>query len=58
MVYTENVTKFSVIEITDFCHAHNIPLIISQVVGLAGRLFCDFGEKFTVVDQDGENVTD
>ncbi|XP_030632381.1 ubiquitin-like modifier-activating enzyme 1 [Chanos chanos] len=37
-----------------FCHSNNIKLIVADTRGLCGQLFCDFGEKFEVRDQDGE----
>lgn len=30
--------------------------ILANTFGLMGSVFCDFGENFTIVDQDGENV--
>ncbi|KAM4740826.1 ubiquitin-like modifier-activating enzyme 1 isoform 2-T2 [Anableps anableps] len=38
----------------DFCHKHEIKLIVTDTKGLCGQLFCDFGEKFEVLDRDGE----
>ncbi|XP_049268863.1 ubiquitin-like modifier-activating enzyme 1 [Rhipicephalus sanguineus] len=37
-----------------FTHENNIPLIIADTKGVAGQIFCDFGEKFRVLDGDGE----
>ncbi|CAN0902154.1 Ubiquitin-activating enzyme E1 2 [Linum grandiflorum] len=44
------------IEFDDFCHNHkpSIAFIKSEVRGLFGSVFCDFGPEFTVVDVDGE----
>ncbi|XP_048344495.1 ubiquitin-like modifier-activating enzyme 7 [Sphaerodactylus townsendi] len=36
--------------ISDYCHANNICFVIADTKGLAGQLFCDFGEHFVVYD--------
>ncbi|NXA00736.1 UBA7 enzyme, partial [Nesospiza acunhae] len=36
--------------IGDFCHAQDICFIVADTKGLAGQLFCDFGERFVVDD--------
>ncbi|CAL1609434.1 unnamed protein product [Knipowitschia caucasica] len=38
----------------DVCHSHGIKFIVADTKGLCGQLFCDFGEVFEVLDQDGE----
>lgn len=45
------------IEFDDFCHNHQPPIafIKSEVRGLFGSVFCDFGPEFTVLDVDGED---
>ena len=43
-------------EVADFCHDAGIAVIISDVFGVFGNIFCDFGESFTVSDVDGEPV--
>ncbi|KAL6534408.1 E1 ubiquitin-activating protein [Orobanche hederae] len=45
------------IEFDDYCHQHQPPIafIKSEVRGLFGSVFCDFGPEFTVVDVDGED---
>uniref|UniRef100_A0A672I4K8 E1 ubiquitin-activating enzyme n=1 Tax=Salarias fasciatus TaxID=181472 RepID=A0A672I4K8_SALFA len=59
------ILQFEVVVLTDsslddqkqfgeLCHSHGIKLIIADTKGLCGQLFCDFGEKFEVLDQDGE----
>ncbi|KAL3624006.1 E1 ubiquitin-activating protein [Castilleja foliolosa] len=44
------------IELNEYCHNHQPPIafIKSEVRGLFGSAFCDFGPKFTVIDVDGE----
>ncbi|CAF4884241.1 unnamed protein product [Rotaria sp. Silwood1] len=39
----------------NYCHEHGIKLIIANTKGLFGQIFCDFGEKFEVLDTNGEN---
>ncbi|KAL3617469.1 E1 ubiquitin-activating protein [Castilleja foliolosa] len=45
------------IEFDDYCHQHQPPIafIKSEVRGLFGSVFCDFGPAFTVADVDGED---
>ncbi|KAL3654890.1 E1 ubiquitin-activating protein [Castilleja foliolosa] len=45
------------IEFDDYCHQHQPPIafIKSEVRGLFGSVFCDFGPAFTVFDVDGED---
>ncbi|KAM6300936.1 LOW QUALITY PROTEIN: ubiquitin-like modifier-activating enzyme 7 [Aegotheles albertisi] len=38
------------LRVGDFCHAKSICFIVADAKGLAGQLFCDFGEHFTVDD--------
>ncbi|XP_041998124.1 ubiquitin-activating enzyme E1 1-like isoform X1 [Salvia splendens] len=47
----DNATEFN-----DYCHNHQPPIafIKTEVRGLFGSAFCDFGPAFTVVDVDGE----
>lgn len=44
-------------EFDDFCHNHQPPIsfIKSEVRGLFGSVFCDFGPEFTVYDVYGED---
>ncbi|CAI9107040.1 OLC1v1006312C2 [Oldenlandia corymbosa var. corymbosa] len=44
------------IAFNDFCHNHQPPIafIKTEVRGLFGNIFCDFGPEFTVLDVDGE----
>ncbi|TGZ48233.1 hypothetical protein CRM22_010986 [Opisthorchis felineus] len=37
-----------------FCRKHSIRFIYTNVYGVLGNLFCDFGPQFNVVDPDGE----
>lgn len=40
--------------IGDYCHSKGIYVVVADTFGLFGSIFCDFGEKFTVVDPTGE----
>ena len=42
------------IEFGKFCHQNNIKFIVAETRGIFGQIFCDFGDKFEVVDVDGE----
>ncbi|CAL9201002.1 ubiquitin-activating enzyme E1 2-like isoform X1 [Musa acuminata AAA Group] len=44
-------------EYDDYCHNHQPPIcfIKSEIRGLFGSVFCDFGPEFTVFDVDGED---
>ncbi|KAF8570046.1 hypothetical protein P879_02455 [Paragonimus westermani] len=37
-----------------FCRQHNIRFIYTDVYGVLGNLFCDFGPDFLITDPDGE----
>lgn len=39
--------------IAKLAHENNIALIIAETRGVFAKVFCDFGENFTVYDQDG-----
>ncbi|KAM3372313.1 hypothetical protein ACQJBY_019288 [Aegilops geniculata] len=65
---TEHLSRFQAVvftdigldkayEFDDYCHNHQPPIsfIKSEVCGLFGSVFCDFGPKFTVLDVDGED---
>lgn len=41
----------------EFCHKNGIKFIIAETKGLFGKIFCDFGDSFEVVDVDGKNAT-
>lgn len=55
VVFTDIDLK-TAIEYDDYCHNHQPPIafIKTEVRGLFGNIFCDFGPEFTVVDVDGE----
>lgn len=37
-----------------YCRKLQIPLVSTETVGVYGRIFCDFGPDFVVLDPDGE----
>ncbi|KAK7289864.1 hypothetical protein RIF29_03859 [Crotalaria pallida] len=55
VVFTD-ISLEKAIEFNDYCHNHQPPIafIKTEVRGLFGNVFCDFGPEFTVVDVDGE----
>ncbi|KAK1412745.1 hypothetical protein QVD17_34235 [Tagetes erecta] len=55
VVFT-NADLQTAIEFDDYCHNHQPPIafIKTEVRGLFGNIFCDFGPEFTVTDVDGE----
>ncbi|KAI3760388.1 hypothetical protein L1987_50783 [Smallanthus sonchifolius] len=55
VVFT-NIDLKTAIEFDDYCHNHQPPIafIKTEVRGLFGNIFCDFGPEFTVTDVDGE----
>ncbi|KDP22845.1 hypothetical protein JCGZ_00432 [Jatropha curcas] len=56
VVFTD-ISLDKAIEFDDYCHYHQPPIafIKSEVRGLFGSIFCDFGPEFTVLDVDGED---
>ena len=40
--------------INSFCRKHNIKFISAMIAGPYSQLFCDFGEKFEILDKNGE----
>ena len=43
------------ITISDFCHKNGIFIVITDIFGLFGSIFTDFGKEFAVADPTGEN---
>ncbi|ORZ23635.1 ubiquitin-activating emzyme E1 [Absidia repens] len=42
------------LQLSDICHANNIHFMSTEVRGLFGRIFNDFGKQFEVLDATGE----
>eukprot|EP00262_Sarcandra_glabra_P002275 TRINITY_DN1254_c0_g1_i2.p1 TRINITY_DN1254_c0_g1~~TRINITY_DN1254_c0_g1_i2.p1 ORF type:complete len:1125 (+),score=211.89 TRINITY_DN1254_c0_g1_i2:118-3492(+) len=55
VVFTD-ISLEKAVEFDEYCHNHQPPIsfIKSEVRGLFGSVFCDFGPRFTVIDADGE----
>ena len=47
------ILKYFSLELSDVCRKNKTSVIVADSAGLAGRVFCDFGEEFTVFDKDG-----
>ncbi|KAH6837541.1 ubiquitin activating enzyme 2 [Perilla frutescens var. hirtella] len=56
-VVFNDISLEKAIEFDDYCHQHQPPIafIKSEVRGLFGSVFCDFGPEFTVSDVDGND---
>ncbi|XP_059462488.1 ubiquitin-activating enzyme E1 2-like isoform X2 [Corylus avellana] len=56
VVFTD-ISLEKAIEFDNYCHNHQPPIsfVKSEVRGLFGSVFCDFGPKFTVFDVDGKD---
>jgi ubiquitin-activating enzyme E1 len=55
VVFTD-ISLEKAVEFDSYCHNHQPPIafIKSEIRGLFGSVFCDFGPEFTVLDVDGE----
>ncbi|XVE58985.1 hypothetical protein DITRI_Ditri05aG0007700 [Diplodiscus trichospermus] len=55
VVFTD-ISLEKALEFNDYCHNHQPPIsfIKTEIRGLFGSIFCDFGPQFTVFDVDGE----
>ena len=42
--------------VNEFCHKRNIKFISCDTYGVFGRVFNDFGEQFTVMDKNGDEL--
>lgn len=57
MVVFTDISLEKAVEFDEYCHQHQPPIafIKSEVRGLFGNVFCDFGPEFTVLDVDGKD---
>lgn len=53
-IVTTDISLEQQLEINNFTHSRDIGYIHADVRGLFGQLFVDFGDKFTIIDQTGE----
>nr|CAB3267419.1 ubiquitin-like modifier-activating enzyme 1 [Phallusia mammillata] len=54
VIVLTNSTLDEQLRIGDFTHKNNKCLVVADTKGLFAQIFCDFGEKFTVFDVNGE----
>lgn len=60
MVLTDNKSIEEIIRINDLCRQHKVDekgttrLVVADIRGVFGCVFCDFGPSFSVHDPDGE----
>ncbi|KAG0727138.1 Ubiquitin-like modifier-activating enzyme 1 [Chionoecetes opilio] len=54
VVVLTDSSREDLLRVSAFCHTQDIALVVANTSGLFGRIFCDFGEKFEVVDTNGE----
>ena len=54
VVIDQQISKIT--EIADYCHENQIIVIVSDVRGVFGSIFCDFGRNFVVSDSNGEQL--
>lgn len=50
-------TEAKITEIADHCHIAGIIVLVADVRGVFGSIFCDFGRDFVVSDSNGEQVS-
>ncbi|KAI3406137.1 UBA1 [Candida oxycetoniae] len=53
-IVSTNISLEEQVKIDQITHANDIGYINGDIRGLFGQIFVDFGEKFTIVDQRGE----
>ncbi|KAK6204674.1 uncharacterized protein RJT21DRAFT_117116 [Scheffersomyces amazonensis] len=53
-IVSTNISLEEQVRINTFTHQHDIGYINADIRGLFGQLFVDFGSKFTIIDQTGE----
>ncbi len=58
LVVVTDASEIEQININNICRQHNVKYISARTLGLAGQIFCDFGDSFIVNDTDGEQPQD
>ena len=58
VILTDPDSVEQIIEINRWCRKHKVKFLLAESVGLFGRMFADFGEKFPVLDKNGEELQD
>lgn len=54
VVVATEMTYEAATRVNEICHANGIAFVSSDIRGVFGQIFCDFGDQFTVFDTDGE----
>ncbi|KAF5396694.1 Ubiquitin like modifier activating enzyme 1 [Paragonimus heterotremus] len=55
VVILTQTTHENCVEVGNVCHELGVKFIVAKTNGVFGKVFCDFGEDFTVVDPTGED---
>ena len=58
VILTEALDYATVIAVNKYCRSKGKKFICTDLVGVFGRIFNDFGEKFEVLDKNGEDLQD
>ncbi len=58
VILTDADSIEQVVETNRWCRKHKVKFLLAESVGLFGRVFADFGEKFPVFDKNGEELQD
>lgn len=56
VVVTGDYSRSDIIKWNDYCHSNGIVFIVSNVKGVAGYAFSDFGPQHIIKDPNGENT--
>jgi hypothetical protein len=48
----------TIMEISKYCRANKVRLIVTDNKGVFSRIFCDFGDDFVCFDKNGEEATE
>jgi ubiquitin-activating enzyme E1 len=57
VILTETDYK-TIVAVNNFCRKHGKKFINTDVYGVFGRVFNDFGDSFEILDKDGEELQD
>lgn len=54
VVVTVPLPQATLVELDEYCRAHQVCFIYTVCMSVFGMVFCDFGDNFVVSDKDGE----
>jgi len=54
VVVVADVSTVDVHSLSDYCHENRIAIVVANVQGVYGSVFCDFGKNFVIHDVNGE----